>query len=216
MTLGFDNALHALVPGNYWIPQFAVAMLIGAFLQYVLNRFGIGQFVDRTTMRRLGSLCADLLVVCGVASIKLSVVWQYAGPIAVMAAFGFVYSVAFLMLGYLIFREHWFERSIFTYGWLTGVVGFSVAMLRVVDPRLKSETLEDYGAAYLVIGPVELVLYPTIIWACAYGVALPLSLILTLLAAGLLLAARATAFPFFQAEVMKPHVIRDAAEGPVI
>jgi ESS family glutamate:Na+ symporter len=202
-TVAADWAIHQLILGSYWIPQFAIAMLLGALLQFVLDRVGYGQSVDRATMRRLGSVCADLIVVCGVASIKLSVVWQFAGPIALMSVFGLVYSVAFLLIAPWIFRDYWFERAIFTYGWLTGVLGFSVALLRIVDPKLESNTLEDYGAAYFVIGPVELVLYPIIIWATAVNGQAALGIILTLLAAALLLAARKVPLPLGVAPIKK-------------
>jgi glutamate:Na+ symporter, ESS family len=193
LTLVTDATIHRIHPGNYVVPQFALGMLIGAIVQFLLELIGYGKYVDRPTMRRLGSLVADFLVAFGVASIKLNVVWEYAGPIAVMSVFGVVYSVAFLFLGAWVFKEYWFEQSMFTYGWLTGVVGFSVALLRVVDPQLKSRTLEDYGGAYLIIGPAEMLLYPAIIWACSGGQYLVAGLLLTALAGILLAAARLAA-----------------------
>ena len=73
-----------------------------------------------------------------------------------MIAFGIVYSGAVLWFaGRRSFRNFWFERSLFTFGWNTGVVGTGVALLRVVDPRLRSGTLEDYGLAYLFIATLE-------------------------------------------------------------
>jgi ESS family glutamate:Na+ symporter len=190
ITLGVDAAIHWIVPGSYWLPQFAIGMLVGALAQLMLDRIHLGQFVDRQTIRRLGSLAADYLVAFGIAAIKLSVVWQYAGPIVLMSLFGLAYSVGVLLLGAWVFSECWFEQSIFTYGWLTGVVGFSVALLRIVDPKLKSHTLEDYGAAYILIGPAELMLYPAIIWACGAGKYVGIGIVLTVLGGLMFAAAR--------------------------
>ncbi len=190
MASGIDLAIHRAIPGDYWLPLFAIAMLVGASLQGLLEIVGVGQYVDRTTIRRLGSLCADYLIAFGVASIKLSVVQDYAGPIVLLSVFGFLYSVGVLFLGAHVFRNFWFERSIFTYGWLTGVVGFSVALLRVVDPQMRSQTLEDYGKAYVLIGPIELALYPAIIWACGRDAYLALGIGLTALAGTLFMASR--------------------------
>ena len=52
----------------------------------------------------------------------------------------------------------WFERSLFVYGWNAGVVAASVTLLRVVDPRPRTQTLEDYGLAYVFICGIKIVL----------------------------------------------------------
>lgn len=49
----------------------------------------------------------------------------------------------------------WFEKSLFTWGWATGAVATSVALLRIVDPDLDSRTLEEFGLAYLPVTPLE-------------------------------------------------------------
>ena len=54
-----------------------------------------------------------------------------------------------------MFSEFWFERALFTWGWLTASVAQSLALLRIIDPKLESETLEDYGVAYIAISPIE-------------------------------------------------------------
>jgi glutamate:Na+ symporter, ESS family len=73
-----------------------------------------------------------------------------------------------------MFREQWFERGIFTWGWLTASVATGVALLRIVDPRLKSKTLEDFGMAYVGIAPVEIFLISTapVLTNSGYGWAL--------------------------------------------
>src|SRR5699024_5808993 len=55
-----------------------------------------------------------------------------------------------------LMQDGWFERSIFVWGWAIGAVSTGIALLRVVDPALKSGTLEDFGVAYLPVIPVEI------------------------------------------------------------
>src|SRR5699024_10488005 len=55
-----------------------------------------------------------------------------------------------------LMQDGWFERSIFVWGWAIGAVSTGIALLRVVDPALKSGTLEDFGVAYLPVVPVEI------------------------------------------------------------
>ena len=44
------------------------------------------------------------------------------------------------------------------FGWSTGVVAMGVVLLRIVDPKGQSGTLEDYGMAYVFISIVEVFL----------------------------------------------------------
>ncbi len=57
-----------------------------------------------------------------------------------------------------LFKNYWFERSVFIYGWSTGVIAMGVTLLRIVDPEYRSKTLEDYGMAYVFIAVIEIVL----------------------------------------------------------
>lgn len=189
ITYGLNALVQLLLPGSSWIPLFAVSMLVGAVLQRALDVVGIGTSVDRPTMRRIGSTAADFLVASGIASVSVDVLWQYAGPILLMSLFGVLYALAVFAIAPWCFRGFWFERALFTYAWNTGVVGYGVALLRVVDPQYRSRTLEDYGTACLVISPVELLLYPAIVWACASGHFLAAGISLTIISAMLFLAA---------------------------
>jgi ESS family glutamate:Na+ symporter len=176
---------YKMVPGNYWLPEFALAMFAGFLLQKMLDAVGYGDTVDKSTMERFGGFFSDYLVAFGIASIKVAVVVEYMVPIIVFSCFGFFYATALLLFAAKrVFENDWFERGLFTYGWTTGVVGFGVALLRVVDPRFRTSVLKDYGTAYFVIGPVEVLMYPAIIAALLAG---------HHVAAGLLLVAIATA-----------------------
>ncbi|MDE0373439.1 MAG: hypothetical protein OXI73_12985, partial [Rhodospirillales bacterium] len=55
-----------------------------------------------------------------------------------------------------VFNNYWFERGIFVFGWSTGVVAMGVTLLRIVDPDFRSNTLGDYGIAYVFISMIEL------------------------------------------------------------
>lgn len=154
-----DASWKELIPGSYSLPLFAVSMLVGAALQKCLDAFGLGEFVDRRVITRIGSTVSDYLIAFGVASIRIQVVIEHALPLVVMSLFGVTYAVAFLwFVGRRIFHNYWFERSIFVYGWSTGVVAIGILLLRIVDPRFRSRTLEDYGLAYAGIAPLEIAL----------------------------------------------------------
>ena len=167
------------------LPMFALAVICGALLQKLLDGVGVGRHVDRQTMGRLGSSISDFLVAFGVASIPLTIVAEYAAPILVMSAFGFAHAALITWwMARRTFHNYWFERGIFTFGWTTGVVAMGIALLRVVDPGMKSKTLDDYGLAYLPIAMVEIVVLSTLpLWVAGGAVWQP-GLLLTGVAAG--------------------------------
>ena len=41
-------------------------------------------------------------------------------------------------------------------GWATATVATGIAILKIVDPKLKSGTLSEYGMAYIGFGPFEI------------------------------------------------------------
>ena len=64
----------------------------------------------------------------------------------------------FLYLGPTIFRENWFEKSLYTWGWVTGIMAIAIALLRIADTKNKANVLSDFAVAYFAIGPLEVLL----------------------------------------------------------
>jgi ESS family glutamate:Na+ symporter len=191
LALLVDRTTRALWPALPGLPLFALSMLAGALLQRLLGAAGLGHTVDRRIVVRIGSAVSDYLIAFGIASVQIPVVMDYALPLLVMSLFGLVYSVAlFMLIGPRMFGNFWFERGIFVYGWNTGVVGTGIMLLRCVDPKLRSRTLEDYGLAYTAIAPLEIALLIVLPPLVAKGVVLVPALVLAGGAAGCLLMAR--------------------------
>lgn len=149
------NLLDKLFP-NIGFPMMSVAMISGVIVQGILKLCKVDRYVDKNIITRIGSSSTDYLVAFGVASIKISVVVQFAVPIIIMALFGLAFCLFYLfVVSRKLFHNFWFERGIFIYGWSTGVVAIGVTLLRVVDPEFKSGTLQDYGMAYVFICLIE-------------------------------------------------------------
>lgn len=142
---------------NIEIPTMCLTMLAGVLIQSILNRIGYGSYVDKKIVDRIGSGVTDYLVAFGVATIKISVVLDYIGPIIVLCILGNLWAVIMVfVVGRKLFRNFWFERSIFVFGYITGVVAIGVTLLRIVDPEMKSGTLDDFGTAYTLQSIIEL------------------------------------------------------------
>ena len=172
------------------LPVFSCAFIIGLLFKKLADRTGVSDYICTNTTQRLSSFFTDLLVACGVASIKLGVVVKYASPLVVLVVFGVLatWAVTFYF-GRRLAKTYWFERSIFAWGWWTGTMAMGIALIRIVDPKLLSKAMDDYALAYLPIAPIEILLitFVPILFVNGFGVwlmlgCLALSMLLLLLA----------------------------------
>ena len=62
----------------------------------------------------------------------------------------------FFVFAPLFFGDQWLERGIFGWGWATAAVATGIALLKIVDPDLKSGTMNEYGIAYVGFAPFEI------------------------------------------------------------
>lgn len=165
------------------IPLFAMAFVVGLIGVGIMHLVKNPNYVDKDTMNSISGGSTDFLVAFGVASIVPSVVAAYAVPLTVLFILGVVYC---LLLFFLIapgtFGHQWLERAIFGWGWATASVATAIAILKIVDPRMKSGTLEEFGVAYVGYAPFEIgitILAPIVVLSSAV---LPFGIGATLLA----------------------------------
>lgn len=137
------------------IPAFCIALFAGYIIQWIMQTTGSDEYVDSGTLNRISNLCTDYLIVAGVASVKLPVLVQYAAPLSVLFLFG-IGLVVFqaLWMGPKQFSDHWFEKSMFCYGFNTGTLVNGIMLLRIVDPNAKSKSLETYAVVGLLDRPL--------------------------------------------------------------
>lgn len=152
---GFYNWYKEYLP-DIEIPVMCLTMLAGVVLQAILNHSPFRDSVDKRVVSRIGSATTDYLVAFGIASISITVVKTYFAPILVLCILGVAWPLIMVFVcGRRLFHNYWFERSIFIFGWCTGVVAIGVTLLRICDPEMKSKTLDDYGTAYALISIIE-------------------------------------------------------------
>ena len=167
------------------LPVFSCAFIVGLLFKKISDKTGVSDYICTNTTQRLSSFFTDMLVACGVASIKLGVVVEYALPLVVLVLFGVVMVGAITFyFGRRLSKTYWFERTIFAWGWWTGTMAMGIALIRIVDPKLLSKAMDDYALAYLPIAPIEILLitFVPICFVMGYGVWLMLGcLVLSLL-----------------------------------
>ncbi|MFE1523245.1 sodium/glutamate symporter [Schaalia turicensis] len=153
---GIGQLLKHLFPGISF-PLFAIAFLVGIVVRIVMNGVGASHLLDAGTLRSVSGLCTDILIVCGIASIHPEFVSDHILALGLLFLFGLILcTVLGLVVAPRLMGEGWFERQLFTWGWATGSVSTGLALLRIVDPKLESGTIEQFGYAYLPVVPVEI------------------------------------------------------------
>ena len=167
------------------LPVFSCAFVVGMLIKLAFNKAGAATYIDPKTTGSISSSATDLLVTCGVASIKLGVVVKYALPLIVLTLVGICVTVfTVFYFGRHLNRKDWFEKSIFAWGWWTGTMAMGIALLRIVDPKMQSRAMDDYALAYLPCAPIEILLitFVPILFAAGQGLWLMLGcLVLSLL-----------------------------------
>lgn len=152
---GISEVLGVLWPAVAF-PVFSIAFLVGLLARALFRAGRASRFVDPETLRSVSGTATDLLIVCGIASIVPTLVRGYLLELAILFLVGLVVCLVLgLVVAPRVMEGAWFEKQLFTWGWATGAVSTGIALLRVVDPKLKSRTLEDFAIAYIPVLPVE-------------------------------------------------------------
>lgn len=139
------------------LPTYLVSFLIAFFMFLVFKKTKVHDYIDEGIINRLSGTATDYLVFFGIASIKISVIVKYGAPLLLLLLFGmFTVVLTLLYFGAAMNKGSWFERSIFVFGYSTGVFAIGFILLRIVDPLNQSKTLNDTALAAPFTTPIEL------------------------------------------------------------
>lgn len=168
---GLCRLVEHFLPG-LMLPVFSCAFIVGLLVRWLYDKAKVSDYISPGTVNHLSGAFTDYLVAFGVASIKISVVLKFAVPLLILLTVGLVCTIFYVMYyGRRMHKTYWFEKALFTYGWFTGTMAMSIALLRIADPDSKSGCLNDYAFAYIYIAPVEisLITFSPVAFASGYG-----------------------------------------------
>lgn len=193
---GFGYWLNSTIIGPHLIkgiPDFTVGFLVSLLFFVIFSRTGVYNYVDKRVTARIAGTATDYLVFFGIAAIKITIIIKYAVPLLILTICGFIcVFLTVLPFGYRMNNSSWFERSIFCYGYATGVYAIGFVLLRIVDPENKSKTIEDTA----LVGPIgsfmEIGVWSTIPAALMLGKGYYVVGITAILTVGFLLASIVT------------------------
>ena len=145
---GLGNALpgmKSIIFGfNFLLGVLATVLVKGVMT--LLRKKGIvhRQYINDFLMTRLSNFFYDLMVVAGIAAIRLSALEDYWGIILILGVAGLVSTYAYnRLVAKVLFPEYQEEQFLAMYGMLTGTASTGIILLREIDGEFKSPASDN-------------------------------------------------------------------------
>lgn len=140
--------LTAIGAGNetstLWSFHFIVAAVAAMGARRLIDATCTAAYVDDTTLTRLANVFMDVMIVASVAAIQFGVVAGYWIPVLLMRVIvGLATWITLRRLTDNLFDGYRLERFVAVFGNMTGTMQSAMALLRVLDPQLKSPVSHD-------------------------------------------------------------------------
>ncbi len=106
----------------------------------VINR----QYINDFLMTRVSNFFFDLMVVAGIAAIRLSILEQYWGIILILGVVGLFITYFYnLFIAKVLFKDYEQEQFLMMYGMLTGTASTGVILLREIDGEFQTPAADN-------------------------------------------------------------------------
>ncbi len=102
------------------------------------------QYINTFLMNRIGGFCFDIMVIAGIAAIRLDTLKNYGMVLFTLGIFGAVSTYFYLrFISRVLFKEYEEEQFLATYGMLTGTASTGIILLREVDNNFESPASDN-------------------------------------------------------------------------
>jgi ESS family glutamate:Na+ symporter len=150
---------------SLWSISFIFAVMIAMVVKQILKRMRSDHILDNGSLTRISGTAVDVMVAGAVGAISLVVIGRYWLPLVVIAALAaLVVFPTVLWFSSRIFRTHRYKRAMIILGAMTGTLPTGLALLRVLDPELKSPVASEYVYATATIFVLIMPLLVVIDW----------------------------------------------------
>lgn len=152
LTFGVMFALGLLLPGmkaTIYGFNFLIGVLMATLVKAVLNFLNKKQVVKRVytnnfLLTRVSNFFFDLMVVAGIAAIRLDVIKSYWWVLLILGIAGFVVTYLYnLWISRTLFKAYQEEQFLMMYGMLTGTASTGMILLRELDPDFKTPAADN-------------------------------------------------------------------------
>jgi ESS family glutamate:Na+ symporter len=137
--------MKATIYGFNFLLGVMAATLVKVVVKFLQNRKLVTrEYTNIFLMTRLSNLFFDIMVVAGVAAIRLDALKQYWGIMLILGVAGlFVTYVYNRIIAKVLFAEYEQEQFMAMYGMLTGTASTGIILLREIDPEFKTPVSDN-------------------------------------------------------------------------
>ncbi len=102
------------------------------------------QYMNSFLMQRIGGFFFDVMIVAGIAAIRIELLKDYWWVVAILAVVGLASTYFYnLFVAKKLFGEYYDEQFLAMYGMLTGTASTGMVLLREIDAELKTPVAEN-------------------------------------------------------------------------
>lgn len=99
------------------VPVFSLAFIFGLLVNLPFQKMKGAMLIDKPSINSISGAATDVLILCGIASVKPSVVLDHLVPLLILFAVGLaVVLFVGLVIAPRVLQENWFEKQIFSFG----------------------------------------------------------------------------------------------------
>jgi len=151
-TYIFIFILGQLLPGLRSVLygfNFLIGVLFASLICFIFNglrkrKIVNRQYINTFLMNRIGGFFFDLMVVAGIAAIRINVLKQYWLVLAVLGVVGAVITYYYnYWVAKALFKDYTEDQFLAMYGMLTGTASTGIILLREVDTTLESPVSDN-------------------------------------------------------------------------
>ena len=152
LAFGMMFGLGKLLPGMKSVIfgfNFLLGVLSATLIKAVMNWLNKKRYIRRKQindflMTRASNCCFDIMVVAGIAVIRLDIVEKYWGMLAVMGLLGAIITYWYTRkIAVTLFPGYAEEQFLTTYGMLTGTASTGIILLREIDGRFETPAADN-------------------------------------------------------------------------
>ncbi|MEE0945457.1 MAG: hypothetical protein U0M42_01345 [Acutalibacteraceae bacterium] len=129
--------------------NFLIGVLSATLVKVILNLFKKKKIVEKEyindfLMTRISNFFFDIMVVAGIAAIRLGILGKYWGIMTILGIVGLVITYLYnLFVAKVLFKEYTNEQFLMMYGMLTGTASTGTILLREIDGEFKTPAADN-------------------------------------------------------------------------
>ncbi|MBR3039043.1 MAG: hypothetical protein IKI20_00090 [Lachnospiraceae bacterium] len=152
LTYGIMYGLGLLLPGMKSVVygfNFLIGVLAATLIKLILNglrkiKVIRKEFSNEFLLTRASNFFFDIMVVAGIAAIRISILKNYWGILLIMGIVGMIITYIYNhIVARNLFPEYMEEQFLTMYGMLTGTASTGVILLREIDGDFKTPAMEN-------------------------------------------------------------------------